>query len=154
MTCNCIEEMDAQLADHNTKLGVTFGFGRDGSNYTLPSIVTEKVEKRVRKGPALAIPTFCPFCGQSYRGAAGAPSTGWQTQIEAAPIGEDVEVFGRCEDWKEEDDDKRRVFTARRTKSQPNLWWMADHSLRHVEDVTHWRLPTGPISPMNDGEQS
>ena len=70
MSCNCIDEMDAKLADHNTKLGVTFGFGRDGSSYVFPHIMTEKVEKRTRKGPALAVPTYCPFCGKSYRGDA------------------------------------------------------------------------------------
>ncbi|WP_390551241.1 hypothetical protein [Qipengyuania sp. MTN3-11] len=58
--------MNAKLADHNTKLGVTFGFGRDGAGYTFPHLMTEKVEKRVRKGPALAVPSFCPFCGEKY----------------------------------------------------------------------------------------
>lgn len=66
MACNCIEEMDRKLEPHNTKLGVTFGFGRDGSCYTLPHINTEKMVKRTRVGPALAIPTFCPFCGERY----------------------------------------------------------------------------------------
>lgn len=64
--CGCIDEMNEKLAEHNTKLGLTFGFGRDGSSSTFPHIMTEKVEKRVRKGPALAIPTFCPFCGERY----------------------------------------------------------------------------------------
>ena len=75
MSCNCIEEMDAKLADHNTKLGVTFGFGRDGSSYTLPHIMTEKIEKRVRKGPALAIASFCPFCGERYAKATQSKDT-------------------------------------------------------------------------------
>lgn len=67
MACNCLNEMDALLAEHNTKLGVTMGFPRDGKPaYSLPHIHTEKVEKRQRKGPALAIPTFCPFCGTKY----------------------------------------------------------------------------------------
>ena len=66
MTCNCINEMDAVLSPHNTKLQVTFSFNRDGSSWTFPLLGTEKIEKRVRKGPALAIPTFCPFCGTRY----------------------------------------------------------------------------------------
>jgi hypothetical protein len=66
MTCECLKQMDAKLADHNTKLQVTFGFGRDGSTWLLPLLGTEKIEKRNRKGPALAIPTFCPFCGDRY----------------------------------------------------------------------------------------
>lgn len=68
MACNCIDEMDAKLADYNTKLSVTFGFPRDGSeSYTMPTIGTEKLDRKVRKGPALAIAGFCPFCGAAYR---------------------------------------------------------------------------------------
>ncbi|MBA4766099.1 MAG: hypothetical protein H2049_00505 [Porphyrobacter sp.] len=55
--------MNAKLADHNTTLGLTFGWTKDGTQFTLPTIATEKIEKRVRKGPAIAVPTFCPFCG-------------------------------------------------------------------------------------------
>lgn len=66
-TCNCIAEMDAKLAAMNTKLHITLGFGRDGSTYVLPLIGTEKIETRKRVGPALAIPSFCPFCGVSYQ---------------------------------------------------------------------------------------
>lgn len=67
MTCGCMSEMDAKLAEHNTKLRCTFGYGRDGSTWFLPLIGTEKLERKVRKGPALAIPTFCPFCGTRYK---------------------------------------------------------------------------------------
>ncbi|WP_158877017.1 hypothetical protein [Antarcticirhabdus aurantiaca] len=62
--CDCLDVMGAKLAEHNTKICVTMAFPRDGSpGYVLPKIDTEKIEKRNRKGPALAIPTFCPFCG-------------------------------------------------------------------------------------------
>lgn len=67
MGCACIDEMNAKLADYNTKLGLTLGFGRDGSTYTFPCLHTEKIEKRVRKGPAIAVPSFCPFCGEKYK---------------------------------------------------------------------------------------
>ena len=67
MTCTCIADMDAKLAEYNTKLQLTFSFGRDGSTSTFPLIGTEKLERKVRKGPALAIPTFCPFCGTRYK---------------------------------------------------------------------------------------
>jgi hypothetical protein len=67
MSCNCIDAMDAKLEPHNTRLCVTFGFPRDGSPAsTYPAIRTEKIEKRKRVGPALAIPSFCPFCGVAY----------------------------------------------------------------------------------------
>lgn len=65
--CNCIKEMDEKLAEYNTKLMLTMGFPRDGTpSYCLPHIDTEKIEKRKRLGPALAVPTFCPFCGVKY----------------------------------------------------------------------------------------
>ena len=67
MTCNCMDEMDAKLAELNTRLVVTFGFPRDGSpSYTRPKLDVEKIEPRKRVGPALAIPSFCPFCGVKY----------------------------------------------------------------------------------------
>lgn len=67
MTCKCIEEMNAKLGEHNTRLCVTFGFPRDGSpSFTRPHIQTEKIETRKRVGAVLAIPSFCPFCGERY----------------------------------------------------------------------------------------
>jgi len=65
--CTCMSEMDYKLAAHNTQLQFTFGYSRDGSTWLLPLISTEKLERKVRKGPALAIPTFCPFCGTRYQ---------------------------------------------------------------------------------------
>lgn len=70
MTCNCIELMDAKLAPSNTRLAVTFAFPTGGgSSATLPTIQTEKIETRKRGSTALAIPSFCPFCGVAYGGA-------------------------------------------------------------------------------------
>lgn len=67
MSCNCIDEMNAKLAEHNTEVGVTFGFSRNGGpSYLLPHINTSKIDKKKRVGPVLAIPTFCPFCGKPY----------------------------------------------------------------------------------------
>ncbi|PKP92260.1 MAG: hypothetical protein CVT77_09555 [Alphaproteobacteria bacterium HGW-Alphaproteobacteria-16] len=81
MTCTCIEEMDAKLAEHNTRLSVTLGFPHDGSPaFVRPHLQTEKIETRKRVGPALAVPSFCPFCGTRYEIApatpAGEPSNG------------------------------------------------------------------------------
>ena len=74
MACECIDQMNAKMAEHNTEIQVTFGFPRDGSpSFMLPLIGTKKIESRVRKGPALAIPTFCPFCGEPYRPQPAAP---------------------------------------------------------------------------------
>lgn len=74
MPCNCIEVMNAKLADHNTEIEETICFPRDSSPaFTLPKIGTKKVESRVRRGPALAIPSFCPFCGVPYQPQSAAP---------------------------------------------------------------------------------
>ena len=68
MTCDCIDQMNAKLADKNTRLHVTFSFPRDGSpSQTFPLIGTEKIETRKRGSACLAIPSYCPFCGVSYR---------------------------------------------------------------------------------------
>jgi hypothetical protein len=64
--CNCIEEMDAKLAELNTRLVTTFSFPVDAPSYTRPRLATEKIETRKRVGPALALPSFCPFCGVRY----------------------------------------------------------------------------------------
>jgi hypothetical protein len=67
MACNCIEEMDAKLAEHNTRIAVTFAFPRDGSpSYVLPTIAVEKIDRKKRGSTALAFPTYCPFCGTQY----------------------------------------------------------------------------------------
>lgn len=75
--CECIAQMDAKLAPLNTKLSLTFSFGRNGGpSYTLPTIETKKIESRKRGGPALAIASFCPFCGEAYAPAALAKEQG------------------------------------------------------------------------------
>jgi hypothetical protein len=74
--CTCIDEMNAKLAPHNTRLGLTFGFPRDGGpSTTAPALVTEKIETRKRVGPALAIASFCPFCGVPYARQPASPAT-------------------------------------------------------------------------------
>ena len=66
MACNCINEMNDRMVEHNTRLCVTFGFPRDGSpSYTRPALMTEKINTRNRNR-VLAIPSFCPFCGGKY----------------------------------------------------------------------------------------
>lgn len=70
--CKCVEEFNAKLADHNTKIVETLCIPRDGSPaYTRPTIRTEKIETRKRVGPAIAVPSFCPFCGTRYEAEAG-----------------------------------------------------------------------------------
>jgi hypothetical protein len=67
MACECIGVMDAKMAEHNTRLPLTFMFPTDGSPaFDQITIATEKLNTRNRtKVSALA--TFCPFCGVRYR---------------------------------------------------------------------------------------
>ncbi len=65
--CSCVADFNAKLAAYNTRIIETMGFPRDGSPiYSLPKIEVEKIETRKRLGPAIAIPTFCPFCSVRY----------------------------------------------------------------------------------------
>lgn len=86
MPCNCIDEFNAKLADYNTKLGLTIGWRKDGSTFTVPTIATEKVEKRVRKGPAIAVPTYCPFCGEPYQPQSAARMPEAEPGSDAEPV--------------------------------------------------------------------
>ena len=73
--CTCVADFNAKLAPHNTRIVETLAFPRDGSPaFTLPTITTEKIESRKRGGPAIAIPSFCPFCGTPYH-ADGVPAS-------------------------------------------------------------------------------
>jgi hypothetical protein len=75
--CNCVAEFNAKLREHNTRIVETIGIPRDGSPmFTRPTIRTEKVESRKRVGPAIAVPTFCPFCGNRYEPEPVAPAEG------------------------------------------------------------------------------
>jgi NAD-dependent DNA ligase len=66
-SCTCVADFNVKLREHNTRIVETIGIPRDGSAiYVRPSITTEKIETRKRGGPALVIPTFCPFCGTRY----------------------------------------------------------------------------------------
>ena len=72
MACECIKEIDAELAKRNSKLEVGFTFGTaERPGYVFPSLSTEKINKKNRDKMG-AIPTFCPFCGVAYRAPAKA----------------------------------------------------------------------------------
>lgn len=59
--CSCIEEMDALLSPENGRVQVTINM-RDGT--ASPLIGVRKLNPR-GKTPPLAIPSHCPFCGES-----------------------------------------------------------------------------------------
>lgn len=81
-TCNCVADFNKKLAEHNTRIIETIGIPRDGSRmFTRPMIRTEKIETRKRIGPMIAVPTYCPFCGDRYDPEPAVPA-------QTSPIGE------------------------------------------------------------------
>lgn len=64
--CNCITEFDEKLKDVNGRISVTFAISQSlGDMGVRPRIAVEKINTR-GKTPPLAIPSFCPFCGEKY----------------------------------------------------------------------------------------
>jgi len=65
--CNCIALVGAELAKNNSTLETGFTFGTEARpGYEFPTLTTKKIDKRSRTKMG-AIPSFCPFCGVSYR---------------------------------------------------------------------------------------
>lgn len=69
MTCNCIETVNAKLAERNTRLTEAIVFG--GARSKMPTIMlqTEVIEKKRGAKPTSMFLTFCPFCGEKYEAA-------------------------------------------------------------------------------------
>lgn len=63
MPCSCLDDFDAKLEPHNTRLVRTFVMRPPGGPF--PTITVEKIKPRGAK-PVIAIPTYCPFCGTPY----------------------------------------------------------------------------------------
>lgn len=63
-SCTCIDDMNAALADRNTKISCGIVFARPTA-YAVPAIGTEKLNPRKRDRVSV-LPTFCPFCGVRY----------------------------------------------------------------------------------------
>lgn len=72
MACDCLAEFNTRLEAHNTRICETFYAG-----VAAPS-VTLKVEALKADGPApcIAVPFFCPFCGERYQEP---PAGRWNT---------------------------------------------------------------------------
>lgn len=63
MACTCMDQFDAKLAGHNTRLTRSFTFLPEAQER--PVIAVEKINPRVRR-QVMAAPTYCPFCGVAY----------------------------------------------------------------------------------------
>ncbi|PTQ64482.1 hypothetical protein C8J45_103332 [Sphingomonas sp. PP-CE-3G-477] len=65
MACNCIAEVDAKLAERNTRIMLPIMLGADQT--ARPMIVTDQIETGRGKKKAVGMfATFCPFCGVSF----------------------------------------------------------------------------------------
>jgi hypothetical protein len=67
LPCDCRERIDAQLAEHNTRIQpfFTLGSNRVGMPF---GICTAQVEKGRGKPKAMSLfASFCPFCGVSQK---------------------------------------------------------------------------------------
>ena len=60
MTCSCISEVNAKLAESNGELLMTFW------PVSRPLMETQKLDTKKRVKPPLVVATFCPFCGEKY----------------------------------------------------------------------------------------
>lgn len=145
--CNCVAEFNAKLREHNTRIVETIGIPHDGRPmFTRPTIRTEKVESRKRVGPAIAVPTFCPFCGNRYEPE---PPT-WES-IATAPRDRRIRVSHEL------DPSSRKIETIAPTFGEwdeSNSEWVCnagficnDGMLRF--EPTHWLFD--PASAQTDG---
>jgi hypothetical protein len=66
VTCNCADEMNAMIAENNTKLAQAFHI-TNGHLVVIPTLLaTEKIVSSIGKKMPLVVPTYCPFCGVKY----------------------------------------------------------------------------------------
>lgn len=70
MSCNCADEVDAKLAERNTRLTRALMFSKQGrENNPDLMLQTEQIETGRGKQKAISMfITFCPFCGVEYDG--------------------------------------------------------------------------------------
>lgn len=72
-SCNCIEIVDAKLAERNTRLVQALTLRPFRSRLM---IATEIIEKKRGARAVGMFPTFCPFCGVEYEPAVPAETAG------------------------------------------------------------------------------
>jgi hypothetical protein len=65
--CNCIDQANAKLLEHNTKIEPMFGM-LPGRMHEVIGTRTVKVNKSKRGNAKTILATFCPFCGNKRDG--------------------------------------------------------------------------------------
>lgn len=62
--CDCIKDVNAKLADRNTRLTEALVLG----NRSAPTIMlqTEVIERKRGAKPISMFLSYCPFCGEKY----------------------------------------------------------------------------------------
>jgi len=62
--CECLEKVDAQLAQYNTRVGTALSLSEDMSQMWVDIVISsEKVEKKKRGRARTIVAAYCPFCG-------------------------------------------------------------------------------------------
>lgn len=67
-TCTCIEDVNAKLAQRNTRLSLALVFSDPVGERLM--ITTEVIEKKRGAKACVMFPSFCPFCGEKYQAGA------------------------------------------------------------------------------------
>ena len=73
--CNCIQIVDAKLAEHNTRLKLPIFFTAAGEDPrpTRLFVATEKATEK-RGKPVSMFANYCPFCGVRYEPGSAEPA--------------------------------------------------------------------------------
>jgi len=57
--CDCVDQIDAKLADRNTKLNLEVFSERC-------VVESMKIDSKKRGAPVRVLASYCPFCGKKY----------------------------------------------------------------------------------------
>jgi len=61
--CDCMDQVNKQLAVRNTRLTPSVSWNKAGMTVTI-RIATEKIDSHKREGPVAIMGQYCPFCGE------------------------------------------------------------------------------------------
>lgn len=64
--CECLDKVNALLAEQNAELLTTMGFGGAPRRAVIETV---KVESKKRGKSPRMLASFCPFCGEKYAAA-------------------------------------------------------------------------------------